>query len=268
MNAMKKKTERREMDQERPRPGQAMEPSKGDMAYKKMKSSYQKFASSVDWPVSVLGNGWKASKDLFDPRKAGPVFKEKSGSSDFRAGFLIFLCSAILCALIIFTGVMTQAYLQAYTYQEVRQKGGFDVNSTVMSQLNPALMAMILFIPLSLLFTLVLEGLVFALAKISGGKGSFSNQFYLSSLVGLARAAMTMILLLGAVYCAGAIVAVIYLILLAYFLIYVTPKAYATAHSINFFHALIITILSYAIPIGLLLLLHAQALTYGIAAIA
>jgi len=236
--------------------------SEGEKTYLRLKTATKNFSDFFVWPTTVLNDAYSAAKGLFDPRKIDGIFNERIQKADFRAGFLIFLAASILCALIIFFGFIAQAYLQAYTYDALRQQIGSSVDSVVNASIGPASAASALFVPLSLLFTLVIEGIVYTLAKATRGKGTLATQFYLSSLVGLARGIMSLIMLFGIIYCLGTLVAIVYIILLAYLLLYVTPKAYAKAHSIRYFHALILTILSYAIPLGLIYLLSGSMLKF------
>ncbi len=237
--------------------------SEGERAYQKLKSAAKNFFDFFVWPTAVLNDGYTAAKGLFDPRGIDGIFNERIQKADFRAGFLIFLAASILCALIIWFGFIAQAYLQAYTYDAVRQQVAGSVDAAVNSAMGPASATAALFVPLSLLFTLVIEGIVYLLAKATHGKGTLSTQFYLSSLVGLSRAIMSLVMLFGIIYCLGTLVVIAYIIILAYLLLYVTPKAYSKAHSIRFFHALILTILSYAIPLGLIYLLNSSMLKIG-----
>lgn len=187
---------------------------------------------------------WDSAKNLFHPKRVEAALKQEMKNAEVRLGVLVFLAAALLTAILTVAIMAESLYAAAYEYNIVSDMIGAAEVDVDWGALVPFTLFQFLFImPFGLAFSLVYEGIVYKLMRVSGGKGTFSQQYYLSSLVALSLAMSIALGLLGPVPCLRLFVALAIIVLALYFTFFVNVKAYRIVHDISFLHAFVIVVL-------------------------
>jgi len=203
-----------------------------------------------------MGEGWKGSKELFNHKKVDRTYDRMLPKASLSIGLALFLAACLISSFIVLVSIISQAYFSAFTNDSAGMDGkDAQAQHAVMARFNESIGQIIESVPISLFLCVLGEGVVFCLARFSGGRGAISGQFYLSSVAALGRAVASALAVLAVVPIFGWIAALASVILLLYFILLVTPKAYVSAHRIGFYHALALSVIASLVTIGLLMLI-------------
>jgi hypothetical protein len=184
---------------------------------------------------------WESAKLLFNYKKVEGVFKKELPNADFRTGLTILIVSALLAAGIALGSTLETAYFGAYTYNIVSEIIDVGHAEILLENYIPIALFLLLFMaPFIVIFGIAYEWIAYQIFRIIGGKGTFKQQFYLSSFVSLPIAASTLISFLVPLPFLTLIAMLAMILVSLYFLLYVNPKAYQLVHNIRFVHAFLV----------------------------
>jgi hypothetical protein len=209
--------------------------------------------------LALLGGAWETAKSLFSPWKADETLRKRIPEADLRAALLISGAAVILGAVLYLLIYAETLYFAAFSYTALSKAVGGPVPQPDFSSLDPFAVFLLLSAALTLLLGFFQDGIVYYALRLTGGKGTFTQQYYLSSFVALAMAISSSIMVFGPVPCLGAPVALAYLVMVLYFMFVVRCRAYATVHDLTYTHVLIVVFLS-CIPLVVILFLGQGAL--------
>ncbi len=194
------------------------------------------------------GNIWAAAKNLFYPMGVEKALKQEKPRADLRLGIYVFLAAALVSAVLTTAVAAWSIYMAAFEYKVLAEVSDIDNVEVHWEDLAPVAMFQISFmVPFSLVFSLVYEGIVYKIMRLTGGKGEFTKQYYLSSLVAFSLAMSLVLGFLLPIPCFWLLAVLGILLLTLYFTFYVNAKVYQLVHGISYSHALVIVLLL-AIP--------------------
>ncbi len=221
-----------------------------------MKKSKEAWPGQIEKTYLSLELAFNSALSLLDFRKTKKTLESCLPHADLHAGILGFL-GAIALVIIV---AITLNEIFAYILEAIYADGVLGVETPQV--VKPA--AEVLFFNGAIVFIMLLavEWLCFQLARKLGGKGTLEQQVYLSSMVMLAIAMTSYIMLLTMFPCVGMIVPLIYIVLSLYIGLYVRTKAFMLVHSIGFWKAFVIVLLG----TGVFLALTMTAAFAGVAA--
>jgi hypothetical protein len=187
---------------------------------------------------------WECAKALFKYDKIEETLKGEIANADLRRGIYVFVGAALLSA-IIAIGISAEAmYLVAFEYNTLADMAGGGEAIVQWENLIPfGLFELLFLVPFGIVFSLVYEGVSYQLLRLSGGRGTFAQQYYLSAVVALAIAISSAIGLVAPLPCLQLVGLVALVGLTLYFLFYVSVKAYEVVHDVSFLHAFVIVVL-------------------------
>jgi len=197
----------------------------------------------------AVGKAWDCAKGLFDPQKAPEKLAAMASGGDDRLALGLFALGGFLIFAIWFLSSIEYIYVLNFEFQTVGEITGETLPRLELGVLAPiAAYEFLLWCVLAFIINLAHEGIAFFIARISGGRGTLGGQMYLSSLVWLAISISMVAVLLGPLYLLCIIsIASLVLVSLLYLGVYMTARALAIAHKIEFAHALAIALVL-AIP--------------------
>jgi hypothetical protein len=235
---------------------------------RKQNSNQEKFHRLVRrWneATTPFVRSWCSAKDLFYHDKIASTLDGALKHADARHTAYIFALAAFVTFIISVIATFESIEMTKYTADILAEVGG-----TAVPMDFSGLGAMIVFqymtyVPVTLIFIALHELLVYWMAKSTGGKGTFGQQFYLSSLVSLAMAFLSALYLFMPLPCLGILALLGIIVGSAYLVLYVNCKAYARVHGISYVHALAISIVLLALRMAASYFLNdAMANTLGI----
>lgn len=191
--------------------------------------------------IESLAKTWGAAKAVFYPKKVSETLEGVFPEADARLAWSVFILAAIITAAIALCTTYESVQLANFNSDTIASVTGTaipHVSNVEIYQL--VILEMILTLPLALVFVPVYEYSAYLLMKASGGKGTFKQQLYMSSIVALAIAFVNLLNFIAPLPCFPLIVAIAEIILLAYLVLYVSAKIYSRVHNIGYVHALII----------------------------
>ncbi len=195
--------------------------------------------------AGMLETSWNAAKSLFDYRKADETFSRMLPDADLRAAVSIFVVATLLGAVLSLAIYAESLYFAAYTYKTLAELAGSSVEPEPdFSTLGTFALFLLFSTVTVLLVCLFQDGIVYYALRLTGGKGTFTRQYYLSSLVALSMAISSAIMIFGVVPCAGALAFFAYVAMTLYFMFWVRCRAYAMVHDLSYLHVLVIVFLS------------------------
>jgi hypothetical protein len=179
------------------------------------------------------------SKNLFNYSKVEKSLKGELENADFRLALYVFLAAGLISAVLAVAGAATALYMGAYTYDtlsEITDIGQIEIQWEV---LLPIALYQVLLVPLGIVLSLGYEGAAYKIFRLTGGRGTFEKQFYISSLVMLSIAFASALNILISVPFFQILAVLVLLGLAIYFVFYVSVKAYEIVHDISGLHAFV-----------------------------
>ena len=198
----------------------------------------------------------KCAKSLFHYNKAQHTLKQELPNANIRLALTVFLAAALISAILAVAIAAASMYMTAFEYGTLSEASNIDEPEIQWKDLVPVALFQFLFlVPFSLVFGLAYEGIAYHAIRITGGKGTFTQQYYLSSLVALSLTLSLVLGFLTPVPCLQILAVLALMVLALYFTFFVNAKAYQVVHDISYPHAFAIVLLL-IIP-GLLVILFA-----------
>ncbi len=211
--------------------------------------------------LTLMNTAWDTAKSLFDYRKADETLRQRIPEADLRAAVLVFVAVTVIGAVLSLVIYAEALYFDAFTYKALSEAIGEPAPEPDFSLLGPFAVFLLLTAPLTFLVSFCQDGIVYYALRLTGGKGTFAQQYYLSSFVALATAMSSSIMVFGPVPCLGAAAVLAYLVVGLYFMFVVRCRAYATVHDLSYLHVLTIVFLSCIAAVALLF--YANGLAAG-----
>ena len=194
------------------------------------------------------GRIWQSVKDLFYYNRVGPALAKELPNAGLRLGVYVFLAAGLVSAILTIAITAFSMHMAAFEYSMISEVSDIGEAEVQWGGLLPVALFQFLFlVPFGLVFSLVYEGVVYKAMRLSGGKGTFAQQYYLSSLVALSMAISSVLGLFGPVPCLRLPAALALLLLVLYFVFFVNVRAYQVVHDVSFLHPFAIVLLL-AIP--------------------
>lgn len=190
------------------------------------------------------GRIWASAKRLFYPLGVEKALKQELPRTDLRLGIYVFLAAALVSAILTTAVASWSIYMAAFEYKVLAEVSDIGKTEIWWGDLAPVALFQFLFmVPFSLVFSLVYEGIIYKIMRLTGGKGGFTKQYYLSSLVAFSLAMSLALGFLLPVPCFWLLAVLGILLLTLYFTFYVNVKAYQLVHGVSYLHALVIVLL-------------------------
>ena len=197
---------------------------------------------------------WAGAKDVFFPlrltkrsqdiKRIEEVLQPLMPLAELRLALGLVLLSGVLLFLIALSTTLVSLQLANFASDALTQVTGVAQQGLTLANLAPvAAFQFVLYVPLNLAITLIYEGLAFGIIRLTGGKGTFAQQLYLSSVAGLSMSFASVLSLFAPLPCIQVVAGIALVLLTLYILLFVIPKAYTLVHGIGFNHAFAITII-------------------------
>ncbi len=216
--------------------------------------------------VMTMKKGWDYSKDLFDYRKITSTIGQAIDYGTIKKAAWMIFFAAIITVIIAFATTLLSVHLVNFASDTLSEASGVPQPTLTFDKVLPVLLfQIVLYIPISIAIALIYEGVFFVLAKITGGKGAFEKQIYMSSVIGLSIAMTSGLSLFAPLPCLQVIAAASLIVLTFYFMFFVSAKAYAQVHQIGGWHSFIMVLVLSIIRLAVLLLItNWLAVTFGL----
>lgn len=186
---------------------------------------------------------WAGVQALFNYKNIDATLKELLPGAGLRSAILLFVLGLLLSAFLGLAVSIEVEYFKAFTYDTLADAGMVTEQAFNMAGVWSLAAFLLLFgVPFGMLLGVLQEGAAYYLIRLSGGKGSFVQQYYLTAVIGMSLAASNAVLFLVPVPCAGFLAAVLWIALALYFAFYVRCKAYELVHDISLLHAFVIVL--------------------------
>ncbi|MDD5171436.1 MAG: hypothetical protein PHF60_00170 [Candidatus ainarchaeum sp.] len=211
---------------------------------RKQESNQEKFHKLARWwdgTATPFARSWESAKNLFYHDKVASTLDGALKRADARHTAYIFALAALMTFIISVIATLESLEITKYTVDILEEISGTTLQ-TDFGNLGALIVFQYTTVPITLVFIAIHELLVYRIARLTGGKGTFGQQFYLSSLVSLAMAFLSALYLFMALPCIGILALLGLVIGSAYLVLYVSPKAYARVHGISYVHAFAINI--------------------------
>lgn len=202
---------------------------------------------------AALKTSWKGALGLFNHKKAAETLEALSKHANNRLALAVVLLSGlVIFGLMVLTTFMM---IEATNYQS-------DMIAEIVGSPQPKLdynilpsIAVYYFLLFAVIGTFIFyahEGIAYALAHVTGGKGTLAQHLYVSSVVWLAVSiSMAAYLFLPFLCLAFATILSLLLVSLLYLMVYMYAKAYSVVHGISFLHALMVVLVLIAPTLAL-----------------
>ncbi len=183
--------------------------------------------------MSNLEGVWESSKSLFDYKKVEDVLNAELPNANLKTAIIIFTAAALLTSALSVLSTVEAALFGTYAYNTMSEVVDIGQANFNIEPLMPFILFQFIFLaPFSILYGLVFEGITYKILKLIKGKADFSQHLYLSSIVTFALAMASALSLLAPLPCLQYFGALGLIALTAYFVIYVSAKAYEAAHKL------------------------------------
>jgi hypothetical protein len=193
----------------------------------------------------AMRRSWEGAKGLFDLKKADDTLKGLVPHADDR----IAMATVLLSGLVVFAIALLMT-LESIHVVNFASDTLTEVLGTAQQKLDFGIMLpvtlyyFLLYIVAGTVIFYAHEGVAYALARATGGKGTLTQQIYVSSVLWLALSISLVVWLLIPLPClVFAAVLSLILVSLLYVMAYMWAKAYSVVHGISLPHAAIIVLL-------------------------
>lgn len=200
---------------------------------------------SQDIRMNVI---WDKAKSLFYHGKVDETLESLLPSANLRNGLIILVVAGVLAAVLSLVIDIETTYFSSFTYKALSDITGIAERQSDYSGVGPFALFVFLFsLPFSIVFSFIQDGVVFYALRLTGGKGTFTSQLYLSSIVNLSMVMASGVMFLSPLPCLNLIAFLLYFGLILYFLFIVRSKAYAMVHDLSYYHVLVV-VLAVSVP--------------------
>jgi len=194
----------------------------------------------------------ETAKRLFRHNEVVVCITQELKHSNLNLALILFFLAALLSSIVMILAAGELTYLSAYMQDNLQ----VSVEDPVIdySVLVPIILFQILFaVPFTLIFSLIYEGSLYHALKLTGGKGTFTQHYYIASVVALPTAASSLMYLFVPLPCIALLAFLTWIGLSIYLLFFVGIRAYQLVHDISYLHAFLITLIIF-VPSRLLVM--------------
>ena len=206
--------------------------------------------------LSSMRTGWDGAKELFDPRRADGVLRKLVPMADARLALAMMLLGGFVIFIFMLATAAESIYMGNLAAQTVSEISGIPQAGLDMSVILPiGLYQFVFYVIFATIANFAQEGIAYGIARATGGKGSFGQQAYLSSIVWMTLSYSLFVTLLAPFFCLAylGILSVI-LVSFLYLMVYMGGRAYSIAHGLHPVHGAVISLIL-TIPKIILLLI-------------
>lgn len=190
-----------------------------------------------------LTRPWESAAGLFDYTKAGDVLASALPHADADMAAWVVLISNLIIFLIAAFAIASSGYLANFESQTVTGiTGAVEPTVHLSDYTAPLTLLFLVNVPVATILFLLTEWCAFKAFRILGGKGTFAQQLYLSSIVGLAGAFASILNVMSPIMCLQLLGGIALILIDVYLALFVASKAYATAHQLPFFQGLVVSV--------------------------
>jgi hypothetical protein len=193
----------------------------------------------------AVGKAWDCAKGLFDPKAAPARLAAMAPQAGGRLALALFALGGFVIFLIWLLSSIEYIYVLNFESELVGSVTGEALPKLDASVLLPvAAYDFVLWCVAVFIINLAHEGIAFYASRLIGGRGTLPLQLYLSGIVWLAISMSMVAVLVGPLYllCAVTVASLVFVTLL-YLGVYMTARALAAAHGLDFSYALTIAII-------------------------
>lgn len=184
---------------------------------------------------------WNSAKDLFHYEKVEKTLKKEIPHAGVKKAFVVLVSSSLLLALVAIAVLLETWHMINYLSDLVAESAVAFPPPVTMDEIVPFIMFMVLFnMPFFIIYTFLYEGVVYGVMKATGGRATFAQQFYLSSIATLSLVFVSGLVLLTPVPCLNLLGTIALVVLSLYFILYVNVKVYQTVHDVEFAHSFLV----------------------------
>ncbi len=195
---------------------------------------------------------WDSAKRLFNYHDIDSVLENAIPDADKRLAVEVFLLGGLITFLTSVVAIVGSAYMANAESQAIQDAIG-TAQPTVgtAALIAPVLLSFIVYLPVSVLLALAFEYGVFRILRMMGGKATFAQQLYLSSVVALSTAFVSGLYIFFPIPCLQLLGGICLIAANIYLSIMVAGRSYSIAHRIGpipgFVMALVVAVLKLAI---------------------
>ncbi len=177
---------------------------------------------------------WDSAKCLFNYHLIDGVLEKAVPDADMRLAIEVFILSALITFIMSFVAIIGSAYMANAESQAVQAAIGTVQPTVGVADLYfPTLLALIIYVPVSILVSLALQYCSFRVLRMMGGKAAFAQQLYLSSIVTLAAAFTTVLYIFFPISCLQLLGGICFVAANIYLSIVAAGRAYSIAHRLG-----------------------------------
>ena len=192
-----------------------------------------------------LNLSYTAARELFHPERVEKAVKNAIPEADLNLSLALFILSGLIIFVMALLTSIESVYLANFASELISEVSGVPQPRLELESLAPVVAYQFtVYLILGTAVALAAEGIVFGIFSLSGGKGKFEEQLFVSSIIALAFSFTSVLSLFMPLFppvnvvAGAAIIAVT-----AYFAFYVTLKAYSVVHGISYTHALVVVLI-------------------------
>jgi hypothetical protein len=177
---------------------------------------------------------WDSAKLLFNYREIDGALEKAIPDADMRLAVEVFILAGLITFIMSVVAIVGSAYIanaESATIQDAI--GVAQPRLEPIALAAPIVLSFIIYMPVSILLALALEYCAFRILRMIGGKATFAQQLYLSSLVALATAFASGFYIFFPIPCLQLFGAICLIIVNTYLALIVAGRAYSIAHRIG-----------------------------------
>lgn len=205
--------------------------------------------------LTSIKKPWDSAAKVFNYNTAEKALQEAVPDASTRMAVWVFILSGIITFIMAVAAIYCSAFI-ANTQSNAMQSatGVYQPTVGINDFMAPATLAFITYLPVGLALALLLEFLAYHALKAMGGKGTFAQQLYLSSIVALAMSFISGLNIFAPVPCLQIIGGMCLIAADVYLALFVTSKAYSVAHKLGVMPCVVVAIVLNLIKLGVLYL--------------
>ncbi|MFA6530148.1 MAG: YIP1 family protein [Candidatus Micrarchaeia archaeon] len=202
---------------------------------------------------------------MLKPEGTDAVLKQYKGKGDLKESLINYLIGSAIISAMIFILYLLIFVLFASLFAPMLASAGNNGltaagGTLLMAVLIAALVGVVCFIGIPIL-SYISQGVYWILAKILGGKGTYTEQTFFGSMLGGAFAVIApAIIVVSLIPCLGTIVSFV----VGAYELYLAYKIIKTVHGLDQLRAAVVVLLPLVVLVGLYLLIYLFAMFYSI----
>jgi|GEM_PF-2310375 len=189
------------------------------------------------------GRIWNSAKELFHYEKVEKTLKKEIPHAGIEKAFVVMAGASLLLGLIAIGALLETWHMVNYLTDLAAESAVASPPPVTMDEIVPFIMFMLLFnTPFFIIYAFIYEGVVYGIMRATGGRATFAQQFYLSSIATLSLVFVSALVLLTPLPCLNLLGAIALVVLSLYFTLYVNVKVYQTVHDVEFAHSFLVVV--------------------------